>query len=226
MLKPRTAGYPSASKSSHPNRSASPPGPRPAHCAISHSTSYSSLHGCRPRCDFVTSIPIAPAYSSRSLPDQRTTNDFGPAHFVNRELSWLEFNQRVLDEALDRKNPLLERVKFFCIVSSNLDEFFEVRVAGMKQQMESDVVERSVDGLTATEMFRAVNRRIRRLTEEQYRCWREDLRPALARNNIRFLNFKDLSKADLDWLEKYYLAQVRPVLTPLAIDPAHPFPQV
>src|SRR5258705_2491628 len=81
---------------------------------------------------------------------------FRPAHFINRELSWLEFNQRVLDEALDRKNPLLERVKFFCITSSNLDEFFEVRIAGLKQQMESDVVARSVDGLTAAETLRAV----------------------------------------------------------------------
>ena len=75
---------------------------------------------------------------------------FGPAHFINRELSWLEFNHRVLEEALDPQNPLLERVKFFCIVSSNLDEFFEVRVAGLKQQIESEVVERTMDGLTAT----------------------------------------------------------------------------
>jgi polyphosphate kinase len=160
------------------------------------------------------------------LSDQRTTTTFGPAHFINRELSWLEFNQRVLDEALDRKNPLLERVKFFCIFSSNLDEFFEVRVAGIKQQMESEVVERSVDGLTASETFRAITKRIRRLLEEQYRCWREQIRPALARNRIRFLTFKELSKADFEWLERYYHAEVRPVLTPLAIDPAHPFPQV
>jgi polyphosphate kinase len=160
------------------------------------------------------------------LSDQRTITTFRPAHFINRELSWLEFNQRVLDEALDRKNPLLERVKFFCIFSSNLDEFFEVRVAGIKQQMESEVVERSVDGLTASETFRAITRRIRRLLEEQYRCWREQIRPALARNRIRFLTFKQLTKADLEWLDRYYHAEVRPVLTPLAIDPAHPFPQL
>src|SRR3954468_10949717 len=93
--------------------------------------------------------------------------------FFNRELSWLEFNQRVLDQALDSKTPLLERVKFFCICSSNLDEFFEVRVAGIKQQIESEVVERSIDGLTATETFRAVTRRIRQMVEEQYACWRK-----------------------------------------------------
>src|SRR5882762_4268661 len=102
-------------------------------------------------------------------------NTFKPEHFINRELSWLEFNQRVLDEALDAENPLLERVKFFCITSSNLDEFFEVRVAGLKQQIESDVVERSVDGLTASETFRAVTRRVRRLVERQYASWQEDL---------------------------------------------------
>src|SRR5580693_4556559 len=95
-------------------------------------------------------------------------NKYGPEHFINRELSWLEFNQRVLDEALNPKNPLLERVKFFCITSSNLDEFFEVRVAGLKQQIESEVVERSVDGLTATETLRAVTKRVRRLVEDQY----------------------------------------------------------
>src|SRR6266581_549577 len=95
-------------------------------------------------------------------------NKYGPAQFINRELSWLEFNQRVLDEALDAKNPLLERVKFFCITSSNLDEFFEVRVAGVKQQIESDVVERIVDGLTATETFKAITRRVRRMVDQKY----------------------------------------------------------
>src|SRR4051794_3829295 len=93
-----------------------------------------------------------------------------PAHFINRELSWLDFNERVLEEALDPKTPLLERVKFFCIFSSNLDEFFEVRVAGIKQQIESDVVERSIDGLTASETFRAMTRRIRRMVEQKYTC--------------------------------------------------------
>ena len=151
---------------------------------------------------------------------------FGPAHFINRELSWLEFNQRVLDEALDPRIPLLERVKYFCIFSSNLDEFFEVRVAGIKQHMESEAVERSLDGLTATETFRAVTRRIRRMVVRQYACWRNQLRPALSRNGIRFLEFSQLNKEDLAWLANYYLSEVRPVLTPLAIDPAHPFPQL
>src|SRR6188474_2198288 len=96
---------------------------------------------------------------------------FAASHFLSRELSWLEFNQRVLNEALTPANPLLERMKFFTITSSNLDEFFEVRVAGIKQQIESDVVERSLDGRTASETFRAVTRRIRQMVEQQYACW-------------------------------------------------------
>src|SRR6267142_1965114 len=151
---------------------------------------------------------------------------FTPEHFINRELSWLEFNQRVLDQALDPANPLLERMKFFCIVSSNLDEFFEVRVAGIKQQIESDAVERTMDGMTATEAFRAIVKRVRRMVEQQYNCWRNELMPALAANGIRILELAELAKADMAWVEEYYLAQVRPVLTPLAIDPAHPFPQL
>ena len=154
------------------------------------------------------------------------TPTFAPAHFINRELSWLEFNQRVLDEALDKKNPLLERVKFFCIVSSNLDEFFEVRVAGVKQKMESELVERSVDGLTATEMFRAMTKRIRRMVEHHAACWRNQLVPGLAESGIRLLSCRELDRKDLAWVGEFYQSQVHAVLTPLSIDPAHPFPQL
>jgi polyphosphate kinase len=151
---------------------------------------------------------------------------FRPEHFINRELSWLEFNHRVLEEALDPTTPLLERVKFFCIFSSNLDEFFEVRISGLKQQIESTVVERAPDGMTATATLKAVNRRIRELVEIQYKCWSEELRPALAENDIRFLSFGELSAADHEWVDNFYRTQVRPVLTPLGLDPAHPFPQL
>ncbi len=151
---------------------------------------------------------------------------FTAQHFISRELSWLEFNQRVLHEALNPQNPLLERVKFLTIASSNLDEFFEVRVAGIKQQIESDVVERSLDGRTATETFRAIQKRVRAMTEDLCRCWREDLVPALAKNGIQFLDPETLKSPDRAWVENYYLTQVRPVLTPLGIDPSHPFPQL
>jgi polyphosphate kinase len=149
-----------------------------------------------------------------------------PTHFLNRESSWLEFNQRVLDQALDPANPLLERLKFFTIVSSNLDEFFEVRVAGLKQQIESGRVDRSVDGLTPTEIFQAITRRVHKMVADQYACWHNDLQPALARNGTRILDFTELTSQDREWLKEFYQNQVRPVLTPLAIDPAHPFPQL
>jgi polyphosphate kinase len=148
------------------------------------------------------------------------------SHFINRELSWLEFNQRVLDEALNPHTPLLERVKFFCIASSNLDEFFEVRVAGLKQQEESHVVERTPDGRTASETLRAIRQRVVQMIDQQYRCWREELLPSLAKNGIRFFSVDELDAKDRDFIERYYRSDVGPVLTPLGIDPSHPFPQL
>jgi polyphosphate kinase len=148
------------------------------------------------------------------------------ARYLNRELSWLEFNQRVLNEALDTSVPLLERLKFFAITSSNLDEFFEVRVAGIKQQIESEASERTPEGLTPSELFRAITKRVRRLVDQQFRGWRDDLEPTLAKHGIRFLKIKDIGKQDLAFVDKYYHSQVHPVLTPLAVDPAHPFPHL
>ena len=149
-----------------------------------------------------------------------------PKHFLNRELSWLEFNQRVLDEACDSSNPLLERLKFFTIVSSNLDEFFEVRVAGLKQQIESGNNARTADGRTPSEIFEAITQRARKMDADKYACWHEEIQPGLAKHNIRILEFGSLSPEDKTWLEEFYQTKVRPVLTPLAIDPAHPFPQL
>lgn len=149
-----------------------------------------------------------------------------PQRYLNRELSWLEFNQRVLEEARDPANPLLERVKFLAITGSNLDEFFEVRVAGLKQQVASGARVRSPDGLTPDACLRAIARRVRRMVDEQGRCWREELVPALERAGIRFLDPARLEGADRAWLDAFYRAEVRPVLTPLAIDPAHPFPRL
>ena len=144
--------------------------------------------------------------------------------FFNRELSWLEFNQRVLDEALDERNPLLERLKFFCIVNSNLDEFFEVRVAGLKQMVAEGLSEPTPDGLTAAQTLAKVRDRVRQLVSDANRCWREEIRPALDRHDIRFLEPSEVPVADREWLETYYRENVSPVLTPLAIDPSHPFP--
>ena len=167
----------------------------------------------------------APADPARTVhPLQGEPVLFGPEHFINRELSWLEFNHRVLEEAVRPDNPLLERLKFFCIVSSNLDEFFEIRVAGLKQQLETGSTETGPDGLTPRQTLLAIRRRVLRMVREHNACWRNQLVPGLARQGIRFLGPKEWTDADRAWLEQYYQTVIRPVLTPLAIDPAHPFP--
>ena len=145
-------------------------------------------------------------------------------HYINRELSWLAFNQRVLEEAVDVSNPLLERLKFYCIVSSNLDEFFEVRVAGLKQQMEHQVLDLTPDGRTAQETFKAVARRVRRMLQDQFRCWNESLVPSLKQQGIHLLSCQELTEHQLKRVDSYYETQVHPVLTPLSLDPSHPFP--
>ena len=181
---------------------------------------------CRPRLIQLGRVHVR---LSKPLPLQPMTapgTAVEPARFLNRELSWLEFNQRVLEEARDPSNPLLERLKFFCITSSNLDEFFEVRVAGLKQQIESGATAPGADGLTPAQTLRAVRKRIRRMVRDQDLCWRDELAPELARQGIRFLAPAQLDQADLQWLENFYRSEVRPVLTPLAIDPVHPFPQL
>ncbi len=148
------------------------------------------------------------------------------APFLNRELSWLEFNQRVLDEAMNPAVPLLERVKFFCITHSNLDEFFEVRVAGLKQEIESDATTPGPDGLSPSRCLRAVTRRVRLMVDDAGRCWRGQLQPALTAAGIRFHRPEQLDETDRRWIRDYYLEKVHPVLTPLAVDPSHPFPQL
>ena len=147
-------------------------------------------------------------------------------YFVNRETSWLEFNQRVLDQAFSEDNPILERLKFLCIVSSNLDEFFEVRVAGLKQQMQTDSSETGPDGLSAKETLAFISARTRRMVEDQYRCWREHISPVLHSQRIRFHSYPDVPEDERAYFEKYFRETIYPVLTPLAVDPAHPFPQL
>jgi polyphosphate kinase len=146
--------------------------------------------------------------------------------YFNRELSWLSFNRRVLEQAQVTDNPLMERLKFLAIVSSNLDEFFEIRVAGLIQQVESGVIEVGVDGLGPKEQLRRIHDVVGSLVTDQYRCFQEQLTPALAENGIFFLTPDQLTKTDLAWINRYFREQVSPVLTPLAIDPAHPFPQI
>ncbi len=149
-----------------------------------------------------------------------------PALYINRELSWLEFNRRVLHEAEDPRTPLLERVKFLGIYSSNLDEFFQIRVGGLKEQVAAGYSERTPDGLTPEEQLRAIASAVREMQRDHSRCLMKDVLPALASHGMQVLNVPDLLDADLAYLEHYFQSNVFPVLTPLAVDPAHPFPYI
>lgn len=146
--------------------------------------------------------------------------------YCNRELSWLAFNRRVLEQAQNPAIPLLERVKFLAIVSSNLDEFFEIRVAGLIQQVDSGVRETSYDGLGPRELLRRIHSVVASLVEDQYRCWIDTLLPALTEEGIVFKSGQELNGTELTWVEQYFEEQVFPVLTPLALDQSHPFPQL
>jgi polyphosphate kinase len=152
--------------------------------------------------------------------------DSGKAAYFNRELSWLAFNRRVLEQAQSDRHPLLERVRFLAIVSSNLDEFFEIRVAGFMQQVDSGLMEFGTDGLTPVEQLRRIHSVVASLVEDQYHCWHHQLVPALAREGILFRPPHDLTKAELNWVWTYFRDQIYPVLTPLALDQSHPFPQL
>lgn len=163
---------------------------------------------------------------SAKAPARRAGAPAAKAAYFNRELSWLAFNRRVLEQAQNEKHPLLERVKFLAIVSSNLDEFFEIRVAGFIQQVDSGITESSFDGLGPREQLRRIHSVVASLVEDQYRCWLEQLVPALAAEGIQFKAADQLSPAELNWVKTYFREQVYPVLTPLAVDQAHPFPQL
>src|SRR5881394_1245810 len=149
-----------------------------------------------------------------------------PQHYINRELSFLEFNQRVLDQAFDESVPLLERLKFLCISCSNLDEFFEIRVAGLKQLQELGGAQLAADGMSIPEQLAAIHDRATRLVADQYRCLNSLLLPALAAEGVPLLGPAEWTAQQGAWLEQYFEREIEPVLSPLGLDPARPFPLI
>jgi polyphosphate kinase len=149
-----------------------------------------------------------------------------PAYYLNRDTSWLAFNRRVLEEAEDENNPELERLKFLAISASNLDEFFEIRLAAMVQQIEDGYNEAGPDGLTLVERRDALVRLTHEFVDDQYECWNSRLRPALGENGIRVLSLHELDPAAQRFVEQYCEKELDPLLTPVTVDPAHPFPRV
>ena len=167
---------------------------------------------------------LAPPPSATSTPAPPALD--APALYVNRELSWLEFNARVLAEAEDPGVPLYERLKFLSIVTVNLDEFFMVRVAGLKQQLSGEVEEPPPDGMMPQEQLAALSARAHKLVDTQYRCWTDQLLPALTREGVMLVKPADLAPEELANLDAMFKNDIFPVLTPIAIDPGHPFPHL
>jgi polyphosphate kinase len=159
--------------------------------------------------------------------DEATGTTFGPDCFINRELSWLDFNQRVLEEAENHDNPLMERLKFLAIFSSNLDEFFMIRVAGLREQAfgESAPQDYSPDGMTAMTQLKALACRTQELVARQYACVRESIGPAMAAEGFRLLRYESLDGGQREQVDRFFHERALPILTPMAVDPAHPSPR-
>lgn len=149
-----------------------------------------------------------------------------PKWYLNRELSWLEFNKRVLEEAEDPSNPLLERIKFLAIFFNNLDEFFMIRISGLREQLSSGVLEASLDGTSPSEQLGKIRDVLLQSFGRVLRCWEEDLLPNLAEAGIHILSYKDVKPKQRSLLRRYFRKEIFPVLTPLAFDPSHPFPHI
>jgi polyphosphate kinase len=149
-----------------------------------------------------------------------------PGLYINRELSWLQFNHRVLEEALDTRHPLLERVKFLSIFSSNLDEFFMIRVSGLRRQLAANVIKTPPDGMTPAEQLAAIREQLLPMLARHSECWHTDLLPKLRRADIRILGYDDLKRKQRKLLRRHFENEIFPALTPLAFDPGHPFPHI
>ena len=150
-----------------------------------------------------------------------------PEYFENRELSWIKFDQRVLNEARDKSIPLLERLKFVSITSSNLDEFFMVRVASLKDMVHAGYKKRDIAGMTATEQLDAISEKTHELVEKQYHTFNRSLVPLMDEEGIHIVaEYEDLSEAQAEFVDRYFMEEIYPVLTPMAVDASRPFPLI
>ncbi|RLC87103.1 MAG: polyphosphate kinase 1 [Chloroflexi bacterium] len=169
-------------------------------------------------------MPKKKSKRKKALAEALDLND--PSLFINRELSWLQFNSRVLEEALNERHPLLERVKFLAIFANNLDEFFMIRVSGLRRQLQAGAVESPPDGMTPAEQLAAIRRKLHSQMRQHMECWRYDVCPKLKQAGISVLDYDELKGKQRKLLRRYFKQELFPVLTPLAFDPGHPFPHI
>ena len=145
---------------------------------------------------------------------------------IDREISWLAFNERVLELAEDQSNPLLERCRYLAIFSSNLDDFFMIRVASLKRKLENGVTKKNTAGYSPIELMAEISKKTGELISRQTKCFHNDLMPKLAQNGIEITDWESLDNAEKDYINKIFTKKIFPVLTPLAVDPSHPFPYI
>jgi polyphosphate kinase len=172
------------------------------------------------------STALPKTFKTARLPALLPKADNATRLFFNRELSLMEFNKRVLEEGIDDTNPLLERLKYLGIFSSNLDEFFMIRVSGLKEELEENVTELSADGMTPEEQLKEIRRRVVELIDQMSNCFQREILPELAKHNIHVVGYDSLDEPEREGLRTFFMEKVFPVLTPLAVDPSHPFPYI
>ncbi|MGB2335990.1 MAG: RNA degradosome polyphosphate kinase, partial [Alcanivorax sp.] len=164
--------------------------------------------------------------SEHGVTDLNNDDLNNPDYYLNRELSLLQFNLRVLEQAMDENHPLMERLNFLLIFSSNMDEFFEIRVAGLKNKLETHTGQPGPDGMLPDELLKAISAITHEAVDRQYRILNDVLLPALREEGVDFLRREDWTEAQAEWVKKYFREQIYPVLTPIALDPSHPFPRL
>ena len=200
-----------------------PDGPAPAASGAPTSAEVAASSGSSPSTSTAAPTGSTPPSTPAPLTAPLASID-RPTLFVNREQSWLAFNRRVLEEAQDASNPLLERVKFLAIASTNLDEFFEIRVAGVMELVDAGLQGENPDGIKPQEELERIRADAQTFTAAMHRTWREQLVPELAKAGIEFRPIRQLSQAQQKWVDGWFHREIYPILTPLAVDPAHPFP--